>query len=110
MAGCSNSKLKVNSPTFDYTEVDGFVREKYAKHMKTLNIQSYNITNTSIASRVEVNDKHFVCIIEADIIKTQDKPKEKYIYDYDIATNDNRNFQILHEGTNVDSTYLQVGP
>lgn len=105
ITGCSNSMSSIDSSTVNLTRVSKFAKEKYIEYMNTLDIQSYDITETSLSARTG-NDKHYIYVVKSDIIKIEANQKEKFIYGFDIIDNGNGDFEVFYQGTEVDSTYL----
>lgn len=112
MTGCNDSTKSTNSTQnfskIDYSGASQFAKEKFSEYMKKLNIREFDIVETSIASRTG-NDKHFVCIIEANIASQQGKTKEKLTYGFNIIINNKGEFQVLNQGEDVNNTYLLSG-
>lgn len=105
ITGCSKSTPNVNSNTLDFTKIGEFGAEKFSEYMVTLDIKSFEISQTRIANRT-TNDKHFVYITEAVVTLKQGEQKENITYGFDIIINKNGDFEILHQGKEVNDTYL----
>lgn len=104
-AGNSKSSPNMNSETLDLTKLSEFAAEKFSEYMGTQNIKSYEIGETRIAYRSS-KDKHFVYVAEAAAILKESEQKEKIKYGFDIIINKNGDFEILHQGKEVNETYL----
>lgn len=100
----SESIPNVDSDTFDLTKLNEFAAEKFSEYMGTLNIESYEVGETRIEYRSS-KDKHFIYIVEAAAILKEGEQKEEIKYGFDIIINKNGNFEILHQGKEVDENY-----
>lgn len=109
ITGCSGPIQSTNSTTnsskVDYSGASQFAKEKFSEYAKKSNIREFDIVETSTASRTG-NDKHFVCIIEANIVSEEGKTKEKLTYGFDIIINNKGEFQVLNQGVDVNNAYL----
>lgn len=103
--GSSKSAPNVNSDELDLTKLSEFAAEKFSEYMGTLNIESYEVGETRIEYRSS-KDKHFIYIAEAAAILKEGEQKEEIKYGFDIIINKNGDFEILHQGKEVDENYL----
>lgn len=103
MAGCTNSISDVDKIPVDLTKAQDFAMEKTNEYMKILGVKSYNITETSLIT-VAKNDNRFIYVIEADVVKEQGN--KNFIYGFDIIDRGNSNFEVIHQGEEVNSMYL----
>lgn len=108
VGGCGNPKNngKVsNVPSIDFTRVQEFSRNLFINYLEAHNKKDYEISLVSIAAR-PANNKHFVCIYKAETKNLHDKANSEIMYGFDIIINNSGEFEVLHEGVEVDNTYL----
>ena len=105
LTACGSSKNALSgSEASDFANVSNFSKNELVSYLKEQSVESYQILQTTISARTG-EDHRYTAVY---LVETTDKSgnTSDFSYGFYLLRHSGENFEILEQGTDVDSNYL----